>query len=337
MQRYTVLSMGEPAGLSPEMIIKTARVLSEDSSLYLIVTGDEGVFRKTASDLSIPLPFTFYADDSDSLQEALSGKEQLIFYNSSSIDIDDFSYGKVSAATGEASFEALRCAVEIIQNGMGQSLVAMPVSGEALRLAGHKERSVFGLLSLFASSSRLSNMLRAGNLNIFGLTHRRSIRGALEAVKRENIISSLVEIDSITKSPYFDSSKPIAVCSLNPVKADGSWTDNDEEEAIIPAVETAQKIGINVVGPLPVEEVFSNAAEGKYAAELVMTAGEGFAAAAASSPEKASVITWGLPFIRVSPLVEAGLENAGKGSAETGRLEAAISLANLFSNSSLMA
>ncbi|MBO8436624.1 MAG: 4-hydroxythreonine-4-phosphate dehydrogenase PdxA [Spirochaetes bacterium] len=337
MQRYTVLSMGDPAGQSPEMIIKAARILSGDPALYLIVTGDEGVFRKTASDLSMPLPFTFYTDDRESLKEAEDNSEQLIFYNTSSIDIDEFCYGKVSAETGEASYEALKNAVEIIQNGLGQTLVTMPVSGEALRLAGYKERSVFGLLSLFASSARLSNMLRSGNLNIFGLTHRRSVRSALEEVKRENIISTLVEIDSITSSPYFDSSKPIAVSSLNPMKADGSWTGTEEDEAIIPAVETVRKIGINAIGPLPVEEVFAEGVRGKFSAELVMTASEGFAAAAAASSDKACMITWGLPFMRVAPLIEAGFENAGKGTAETGRLEAAISLANLFRHSSLMA
>ena len=337
MQRYTVLSMGEPAGTSPEMIIKTVRALSSDPSVWLIVTGDEGVFRKTASDLSLPLPFEFYADDEASLKEAEANDQQLIFYASSHIDMDAFRYGEVSADTGAASYEALRTAVGIIQNGMGHSLVTSPVSGAALEAAGYKERSVFELLSTCASTARLSNMLRGGELNIFGLTHRRSVRDAIADVKRENIISALVDIDSITMSPYFDRSKPIAVASLNPVRPDGTWTGPDEEESIIPAIEIGRKLGINVVGPLPAEEIFANGVKGCYSSILVMTAGEGFAAVGAASPKKASVITWGLPFLRVGPLLDTGLSEAGKGNADSERMEASIGMALVLRSASLMA
>ena len=185
-----MISMGEPAGTSPEMIIKTVRSLSTDSSVWLIVTGDGGVFRKTASDLSLSLPFTYYADSLESLREAESKGENMIFFSSSSIDLASFRYGQISAETGKASYEALRAAVEIIQNGYGHSLVTSPVSGEALKAAGYKERSVFDLLSTFASTARLCNMLRGGYLNIFGLTHRISIKEAIGQVKRENIISN---------------------------------------------------------------------------------------------------------------------------------------------------
>ena len=73
MQKYTVVSMGEPAGNSPEMIIRAVRNLAGDPSVWLIVTGDEGVFRKAAADFSLPLPFTYYADDEESLGEAEAG------------------------------------------------------------------------------------------------------------------------------------------------------------------------------------------------------------------------------------------------------------------------
>ncbi len=337
MQRYTVLSMGEPAGTSPEMIIKTARALSSDPSLWLIVTGDGGVFRKTAADLSLTLPFTYYADDEASLKEAEARGESLIFFSSSSIDLSSFKYGSVSAATGKASYEALKAAVEIIQNGLGHSLVTCPVSGEALEAAGYSERSVFELLASFASTARLCNMLRGGELNIFGLTHRIAVKDAIAAVKRENIISALVDIDSITMSPYFDRTKPIAVASLNPMQPDGTWTGDEEEEAIIPAIEIVKKLGINVIGPLPAESLFADGARGKYSSILVMTASVGFASVAASSPNKASVITWGLPFLRVGPLLEIGLKDAGKGIADSERMEAAIGMALVLRSASLMA
>ena len=332
-----MLSMGEPAGTSPEMIIKTVRALSSDPSAWLIVTGDGGVFRKTAADLSLPLPFTYYADDEASLKEAEARGEAIIFFSSSSIDLSSFRYGSVSADTGRASYEALRSAVGIIQNGLGHSLVTSPVSGEALEAAGYQERSVQELLASFASTARLCNMLHGGALNIFGLTNRVDLRSAVEAVRRENIISAIVDIDSITMSPYFDRTKPIAVASLNPRRPDGTWTGQDEAESIVPAIEIAKGLGINVVGPVPDEELFANGAKGMYSSVLVMTAGTGFAAVAAASPDKASVITWGLPFMRVGPLLDTGLHEAGKGIADPERMEAAIGMALVLRAASLMA
>lgn len=332
-----MIAMGECAGTSPEMIIKAVKSLSSDPSVWLIVVGDDGVFRKTAMDLSLSLPFTYYADDEKSLREAEENGEALIFYTSSSINLSSFAYGKVSAETGMASYLALKKATEIIQNGLGHSLVTCAVSGDALKAAGYKEHSVFELLSVFASTARLGNMLRGGGLNIFGLTQRCSLETALSYIKRENIISALVEIDSIMMSSYFDRSKPIAVVSLNPMNPDGSWTGKEEEEAIIPAVEIVKSLGINVEGPLPAEQVFSDGVEGKYSSILVMTASVGFAAVGAASPKKASVITWGLPFMRVGPLLDAGLKDAGKGTADSERMEAAIALALILRSASLMA
>ena len=180
-------------------------------------------------------------------------------------------------------------------------------------------------------------MLSSGPLNIFGLSHRRAIRKAIESVKRENIISALVEIDSITSTSYFDRSKPIGVAALNPIRPDGTWTDTDEEEEIGPAVEIVRNLGINAEGPLSSEVLYSRGMHGEFSSILVMTAGEGFAAASAASPDKAVVITWGLPFMRVGPLMETELPIAGKGIADMRKLRAAIDKALLFRAASFMA
>ena len=338
MKRYAVLSMGEPAGTSPEMIMKAVREYADDPSAAFITVGDEAIFRRTAKDLSLPLPFSFYVENEKELAEAEEAGEPFIFYSSSSSDVSSFSYGRVTAETGAASFEALRSAVSIIQNGLGHTLVTSPVSGKALECAGYAERSVFDMLGRFASSSRLSNMLLSGRMCIFGLTHRRALRSAIDEVRQENIISALVDIDSLrTSSSFFDRSKPIAVSSLNPMRPDGTWTGPDEEESIIPAIVTAARIGIDAVGPLQAEDLFERGVKGEFSAILVMTAGEAFAAAASASPDSTAVVTWGLPFMRIGPLMDAGLAEAGKGIARTCKLKAAMDTALRLRSASFLA
>ena len=315
MLTYTVLSMGDPCGTSPEIIIKTVEALSSSPDATIVVVGDAGVFRRTAADLSMPLPFTYFADDEADLMQAERRREPFIFLSSSSMDLGSFAYGSLSAEAGDASYKALHAAVDIIQNGMGRSLVTCPVSGLSLEAAGYQERSVHGLLRTFASTDRLENMVFAGRMNIFGLTHRRSLRSAIAEVTRERIIEAIIKIDALRVSPYFEKGKPLAVCSLNPLFPDGSWTGPEEEEAIIPAVEVARKLGMDVVGPVSPEAVFSNGAKGEYAAILVMTSGEGFAACSAAAPDETLILSWGLPFLRIGLVGDAGFAEAGKDMA----------------------
>ena len=337
MRTYTVLSMGDPCGTSPEIIIKTVDALSSSKDAAIVVSGDAGIFGPTAADLSVPLPFSCFAETEDELRAAEREGERFIFFSSSEIPLRDFGYGKVIPEAGEASYRALEKAVDIIQNGLGSSLVTCPVSGASLSAAGYKEKSVHELLRIFASSDRLENMLFAGNLNIFGLTHRRSLVSAIAEVTREKIIEEIIKIDALRVSPYFDKDKPLAVGSLNPQYADGSWAGKEEAEAIIPAVDITKHLGMNVIGPIAPEYLFANGARGEYAAILVMTSVEGFAACSAAAPDETLILSWGLPFLRIGLVGDAGLSEAGRGNAGIKGMLKAVSEALRLRDSSFMA
>ena len=336
MLRYAVLSMGEAAGTSPEIILRTVIALSATPDAGLIVTGDRGVFERIASDLSLVLPFGAYIDSFEALTEAEGRGERLIFFISSSIDMRSFCYGVPSAETGRASYRALETAVDIIQNGFGQSLVTCPVSNVSLREAGYDVKSVHEMLRRFAQTDRLVNMVNAGKINAFGLTHRRSVRSALDKITRENVIEALIKIDALKLSSYFDKELPIAVGALNPQDGDGEWLGTEERDAIIPAVTIAKSLGIDVEGPIAAEELFSRSARGEFAAILVMTAGEAFAACGAASPDEMLIISWGLPFLRIGLPGDAGLRQAGRGEASLRGMIRAVGEALILRDSSFM-
>ncbi len=333
MYRYAVLSMGEPYGTSPEMIMKTVAATREAG---IIVVGDHGVFRRVAADLSMPLPFTYYAENEDDLRDAEARGERFIFLISSGIR-EEFGYGKTTAEGGEAIFRAVQAAVALIQNGLGQSLVTCPITSASLSAAGYKEKTVHDLLRRFAKTDRLENMIFSGEINAFGITHRRSVLSALSQITRENVLEAIIKIDALRVSSYFDKEKPLGVCSLNPSLADGSWTGEEEEKAIIPAIDIAKKLGINVVGPVAAEELFADAARGKYAAVLVMTSSVAFAACAAASPDETLLISWGLPFLRIGLIGSSGLDIAGEGRASIKAMMKAVSEALILRDSSFMA
>lgn len=334
MLRYVAISMGEASGTCVEIIIKAVQSKPFGAFGGIIVTGDLSVFKKVSKDMSIPLPFTSYVCCEEDLQRAEEDGEQYIFYNTSVIDMDKFEYGKISADTGKASYDSLRIAVNLILNRLAFTLVTTSISPEALTLAGYKEHGLTELLSLFASSSRLSNMLVSGKANIFLLSHKRSVKRAVEHVNRENIIDALVQMDGLFVSDYFDSSLPIAVGALNPYLGDGKWCGEEEDNAIIPAIKTANMIKLNVVGPIRVERLYNEALEGKYSAVLAMQRNEAYAALAGKDMV---VITWGLPFMRVGSTSAVSLDDAGKNRADISNMKKALEIAVKISDKGVIA
>lgn len=329
--------MGEPAGTSPEKIIKTVKALSASPEVSVVVTGDVKVFRETAKQLSLPLPFTCYVGNEEELARAEEEGEQYIFYKTSALDVSGFEPGRPTGETGEASFKALEAAVSVAQNGLAVSLVTSPVSAAALEAAGYAERDVDSLLERFADSDMLVPMVAAGKLKLFGLSKRISVKEARHMVTRENLLECLIKIDSLKSSPYFDSSKPLAVVSLNPQDADGRWQGTEEEAEMKPAIELARKLGIKVEGPLPAELAYARAAEGGYWAVLSMQASEIFSAAAVAAPGEILVITWGLPFLRVGALEDAELPLAGTGRTSIRGMLKAVATGLLFRESDFLA
>lgn len=334
MLRYVVISMGEASGTCVEIIIKAVQAKPFGAFGGIIVTGDLSVFRKVSDDLELSLPFTSFVSDERELKIAEEKGEQYIFYNTSNIDISRFEYGKVSAETGAASYNALKEAVRLICNRLAFTLVTTAISPEALKSAGYKERGLTELLELFASSSRLSNMLVAEKANVFLLSHKRSVKMAVEKVRTENIIDALVQLDGLFVSDYFDSSLPIAVGALNPYLGDDKWCGEEEENAIIPAIEIARKIKLNVVGPVRVENLYNNALNGEYSAVLAMQRNEAYAAL---SGKNMVLITWGLPFMRVGCTSAVGLKDAGKNIADISNMKKALEIAVKISDKGVQA
>lgn len=334
MLRYVAISMGEAAGTCVEIIIKTVQSKPFGAFGGIVVSGDLGVFKKVANDLSIPLPFSAFVESEEGLKRAQEEGEQYIFFNCSNIDLDKFEYGTVSAETGEASYRALQSAVNLICNRLAFTLVTTSISPEALKLAGHKEGGLTELLGVFASSSRLNNMLVAGKARIFLLSHRRAVKSAIEKVCIENIIDALVTMDGLFVSDYFDSSLPIAVGALNPAFDDGSWCGEEEEKVIAPAVATARRIGIKAIGPIAVETLYKNALKGEYAAVLGMLRNEAYAALI---DKNMVVITWGLPFMRVGSTTEIGLDLAGHNLGDITNMRKALEIAIQISDKGVLA
>ena len=122
-------------------------------------------------------------------------------------------------------------------------------------------------------------------------------------------------------------SGPIGVCGLNPHAGESGTIGREEIDTIIPAVAEARALGIDAVGPLPADTLFHRAAQGAFAAVLAMYHDQGLGPLKTLHFSRAVNVTLGLPFVRTSVDHGTGYDLAGRDTADTGSLAAAIGLA----------
>jgi 4-hydroxythreonine-4-phosphate dehydrogenase len=124
----------------------------------------------------------------------------------------------------------------------------------------------------------------------------------------------------------------LAIAGLNPHAGEGGSIGKEDEEVVLPAVETLRREGIDAVGPLPADTMFHAAARKKYDAALCMYHDQALIPAKTLGFDNAVNVTLGLPFIRTSPDHGTAFDIAGKGVARPDSLIAALKLARFMAD-----
>ncbi len=315
MERFLAVPMGECSGVSPELILKALNQGTYGSFGGVVVVGDELLFRKVSEDLNLDLPFTAYVNSDKELK--IAQKEELyIFYNLHLIDLKKFEYGNYSSQTGEATFQCTKKAIELIHNSFCCALVTMPLDGRALRLAGYEETTYEKMLNTLSSKDSSLRMLDTCGVKIFTHTPQIPVAEALKQITFEKVLDTIIQVDAVTSNQFvFDQLKPIGISTLNPHHEDSDSYGREEIEEVIPAIEAAKKIGINVVGPIETYHLVQDAREGEYRAIVTLCYEQAIIAATSQNFHKTILVIWGWPFLVVG--VDRGplMNIAGKGVA----------------------
>ncbi|MGN0905747.1 MAG: 4-hydroxythreonine-4-phosphate dehydrogenase PdxA [Bullifex sp.] len=328
MIRYIALPMGEAGGVSPEMIIKA--LSTENPAEYggVIVVGDLRLFRKVSRDIRVPLSFTAYVESDEELAESQSAGENCIFYDLPLIDMEAFEYGKISANTGRATYASTAKAVQLIQDSFAFALVTPPLDARSIAMAGFDECRYITMIPEFCSSGRGITMLDSAGVKIFSHTHHIPLRKALDEITYEKILDTIIRVDSLTQtSTVFDNSKPLAIASVNPHHADSLSYEAEESEVLIPAINAAKEIGIDIIGPVSSDHLMHRAKKGLYRAVIALFHDQAHVAAMSFDFEHTVTVTWGWPFIAVGVDRGAMLERAGKNMMKPYNLIQALHIA----------
>ena len=318
------LTMGDPAGIGPEIIVKSINKLKMTN---YVVFGDAMVFENIIKILDIPLRLNCI----NSLSEAIFDKDVLNLLVTSELQSKP-NFGETSKESGRASYDAILETIKLAKQKKLLGVVTAPINKKALNLAnisfpGHTE-----IFSEQSKSNNVSMMLCNDSIKTVLVTLHCSMAEALKKICVENEFKAIK--NAYIGANMFGIKDPIiAVAALNPHAGEMGLFGNEEKVFIEPAIELAKEKGIDARGPFPGDTVFMNAKNGQYDIVVAQYHDQGLIPIKYEGIDKGVNITVGIDFIRTSPDHGTAFDIAGKNLASPESFINAINTANLIKDS----
>lgn len=311
---HLALTFGDPAGIGPEIILKSLIKLKARKLCSFSVIGDYSVISRMAEVLKVSISNLFR-------------DESLNFINVGKIAQRNFRFGRLSPICGIAAIRYIEKAVGLIKDKKIDLLVTAPVNKQAINEGGFKFSGHTEYLARLTKTKNFAMMLIGGRLRVVPLTRHLPLKEVSRRISTLGICRA-VELADRSLKKYFDIQSPrIGVCGLNPHAGEGGVLGDEEKKIIAPAVNKLVKKGLVVSGPFPADTLFYQAYEGKYDLLLSMYHDQGLVPLKMIAFDRGVNVTLGLPFIRTSPDHGTALDIAGLGIANPRSMIEAIKLA----------
>ncbi|MBF1351563.1 MAG: 4-hydroxythreonine-4-phosphate dehydrogenase PdxA [Mogibacterium diversum] len=316
------VTMGDPAGIGPEIVAKSIADKATFDVARCIVIGDKKVMEKAIEIVGADLKVNVVESPADG--DYSYGVLNMIDLDN--IDMSRFEYGKINAMCGQAAFDYIKKSIEITMDKQADAVATTPINKESLHAAevdfiGHTE--IFGALTGTADPL---TMFETNGLRVFFLTRHKSLRDMLDDIKKDRIIDYVERCtDALRRLGVKEGT--MAVAGLNPHSGEHGLFGWEEVKEIAPAVEELKERGFNVAGPVPADSVFHQAAQGRFNSVLSLYHDQGHIATKTLDFDRTISITNGMPILRTSVDHGTAFDIAGKGIAGAVSMEEAIRLA----------
>ena len=341
LSRPLLISMGDPAGIGPEIIAKAFRDAPAELA-GCVVAGDVATLRRAsrliagASASALAVVQLAGIADGASVPPRSMGVLQ-------SCDLPELAaFGQVSAAAGKAAADCIVWAARATLAGQAAALVTAPIHKEALALAGPAVARFPGHTELLQAQAAafagkaladmpVRMMLANDELKTVLVSIHLSLRDALDAVTFGNVLQTL-QIAHRAVRGAGGAAPRIAVAGLNPHAGEGGLFGREEIDIIAPAIAAARAQGLDVSGPFAPDTVFMRARApagqtGEFDVVVAMYHDQGLIPVKYLGVEQGVNVTLGLPLVRTSPDHGTAFDIAGTGRADASSLIAAIRMA----------
>ena len=315
----TSITMGDPSGVGPEIIVKT--LSNQPPGSRNIVFGCPRVMQRAIEVTSVNLNVKTLK----TVEDATFDRNIIeVFQTSFFENLPRF--GEVSEHSGKSSYDAIISSISHALEGKVNSIVTAPINKEALSLAGINYPGHTEILAKFSGVDQVAMLLGNGDIRTVLVSIHCSLSEAIKAVTFEAQMKAIRFAHDGAIALGFSQPR-VAVAGLNPHAGEGGLFGKEEIETISPAIEAAKKEGINASGPWPGDTVFMQARLGKFDIVVAQYHDQGLIPVKYMGLEQGVNITLGLPFVRTSPDHGTAFDIAGKGVADAASFGMAMNYA----------
>jgi len=303
------VTMGDPAGVGPELCLRLLRDDHVRSYCTPVVYGGFPILCRVAHQLGWPAPLPADVHDIWSLEA------------------DGVEPGRVSAACGAAAYSYFTAAIDDALGGWIDAIVTAPLNKESLHAAGLRYPGHTEILAERTDAARSCMMLTADAITCSLVTVHVGYREVPQLLTTERIVD-VIELTADAMRRMRGRPPRLLVCGLNPHAGEhGLFGDREEERIIVPAIDAARAKGIDVSGPLPPDTAFLPKYRQSCDAYICMYHDQGLIPLKALAFEDAVNVTLGLPIVRTSVDHGTAFDIAWKGVADVSSLLKAVELA----------
>lgn len=322
MTNIIAVTMGDPAGIGPEIIIKSL-VEGELSGAPVVVVGCARTFQRI---LAMNITPRAELKVIDRVADARFSPDVINVIDEPLEDADALQPGVVQAQAGDLAYRCIKRATALAMNGEVKAIATAPLNKEALHLAGHHYPGHTELLAHLTGSKDYAMVLYTDKLKVIHITTHIALRKFLDTLNQDRVRTVIRVADTFLKRVGYDNPR-IAVAGVNPHAGENGLFGDEEITIVGPAVEAMKAEGLNVTGPCPPDTVFMQCHEGMYDMVVAMYHDQGHIPLKLLGFYDGVNITAGLPFIRTSADHGTAFDIAWRGKAKAESMAVSIQLA----------
>jgi len=327
MKPIIAITLGDPAGIGPEIIVKSLSDPSVYETCRPLVIGDKSVITDTLAMCRLNTQVNVITQPEEGQYQL--GRIDLI--DLQNIDITQLQIAKVQAMCGRAVFDYLKKATSLAMLNKVDAIATAPINKGSLKAAGVEHIGHTEMLEAFSQTADPLTMFEVRGMRVFFLSRHVSLRQACDLVTKERVLNYIIRCtEALRRLGVMEGT--MAVAGLNPHSGDDGLFGDEEVLQITPAIQEAKARGYDVVGPVAADSVFHQALQGYYSAVLSLYHDQGHIATKTVDFERTISITNGLPFLRTSVDHGTAFDIAGRGIASEVSMTEAILLAAKYSS-----
>src|SRR5580704_1656735 len=317
------ISMGDPAGIGPEVVLKSLASVARDSDApEFVVIGDLDAMRETQHRIGGAATIAEWHPDAPIPSNAVA------VLPLTKLSSEARRPGKPSIEGGDASFRYVERGARMAREGKVDALVTAPISKQWWNEAGHHFPGHSEVMAKIGRTKDWRMMFAGSELRLALVTVHVGLAQVPRLLTQKNVYDTIAILDRHLRENEGAVNPRIGVLGFNPHGGENGLFGDEEPRIIAPAIRRACRQGIDAFGPLPPDTAFvRHGAHFGFDAAVTMYHDQGLIALQTLEFDRAVNVTIGLPFIRTAPDHGTAFDIAGQGVANPASMISAIEYA----------